>query len=69
MTNMDNQLAKHIKAMLSRAMQKPPERHEGALQSDTLKEVVRTLRTGPCYPYDPRGLTRASGQDESPKTK
>ena len=60
MTHMDDQVAKHIKEMISRIKQNPTDNQEWPCKPDTLNQIIRTLRRGPdrihglippkCYP-------------------
>jgi hypothetical protein len=60
MTHVDDQVAKHIQAMIRLAMRKAPEDQERPRKPDTLNEIIRSLRRGPdrlhdlilpkCYP-------------------
>jgi len=47
MTHMDDQVAEHIKKLIRHAMQKAPEDQEDSRTSDTLNQIIRTLRRGP----------------------
>jgi hypothetical protein len=62
MTHMDDEVAKHIKAMIQRIRRKPTEDHGGDSKPDTLNRVVRILR-GRDHPFDPVSLTRSSWWD------
>ena len=65
MTHMDDQVAKHIKAVIQKIRQKRPENHEDESKPDTLSQIIRTLRRGPdrihnlrpprCYPLQDDG--------------
>jgi hypothetical protein len=63
MTHMDDQVAKHVKAMIHRIRRKPTENHDGDRKPDTLDRVVRILRRGPEQSYDPVSLTYSSRWD------
>ncbi|WP_201865159.1 hypothetical protein [Microvirga soli] len=63
MTHMDDQLAKHIKAMIQKIRHKPTEDHEGGSEPDALKRLVRILRRSPEWSYDPVSLTRVPRRD------
>jgi len=47
MTHMDDQVAKHIKEMISRIKQNPTDNQEWPCKPDTLNQIIRTLRRGP----------------------
>jgi hypothetical protein len=65
MTHMDDQVAKHIKAMIQRIRRKSTVKHEDHSKPDTLNQIIRTLRRGPdrihdlipprCYPLQDDG--------------
>lgn len=52
MTHMNDQVAKHIKAMIQRIRWKDPENREGDSKPDTLNQIIRTLRRGPDRVHD-----------------
>jgi hypothetical protein len=64
MTHMDDQIAKHIKAMIRRTMRSPSEDQEERSKSGTLNQVVHAFRRGPDYPYDLLRLARSPWPDE-----
>jgi hypothetical protein len=68
MTNMDDQLAKHIRDLLLKATRKASDNPELTREAEALHRVVRTLRRAPDYPYD---LVLSAGfrwQDKGSKT-
>jgi hypothetical protein len=67
MTHMDDQVAKHIKAMIRKIRTNPSESQKEAPKPDTLNRVVHILRRHD-YPYDLMPLRRSSWEDELPKT-
>ncbi|MBM1169641.1 hypothetical protein [Microvirga arabica] len=68
MTHMDDQVAKHIKAMIRRITRKAPDNPEKPWQPETLHRAVRTLKGGPDYAYDLLPFTHSSWRDEGPKS-
>jgi chaperonin cofactor prefoldin len=52
MTNMDDQIAKHIRELLLKATKKASDNAELTREAEALNRVVRTLRRAPDYPYD-----------------
>ena len=47
MTHMDNQIAKHIKNVIRRAMRKAPIKHEPPPTLPPPKQIITTIRRGP----------------------
>jgi hypothetical protein len=68
MTHRDDEIAKHIKAMILRITRRPPDDQEQPRKPDTVSQIVRILRRGPDYPYDLMPPTRNSWSDEGPTT-
>jgi hypothetical protein len=68
MTHMDDQVAKHIIAMIRRIARKPTEDHESDPKSDTLNRVIRILRGSPEWSYDLMPLTPSSWWDDHRET-
>ncbi len=68
MTHIDDQVAKHIRDMLRRVMQKPDENEEKPTRSDTLNQVVQILRRAPDCPYDLIGFIRVIWDENNRKT-
>jgi hypothetical protein len=68
MTHMDDQIAKHIRTMILRVMQKPSDSQKQPSKPDTLNQVVQALRRGPISPYDLVFPTGAAWGDGRPKT-
>ncbi len=67
MTNMDDQVAKHIKAMIQRIRQKPTEDQAESPKPDTLNQVVKILKRQD-DPYGLMHLAPSSWWDAGPKT-
>jgi hypothetical protein len=59
MTHMDDQVAKHIKQVIRRAMRKAPEEQEYPPAPDTLNQIIRTLRRGPDHVIPGQGIADA----------
>jgi hypothetical protein len=67
MTHMDDQVAKHIKAMIRRIRQKHPEPQDESPKPDELNRVVKILRSRD-YPYGLMPPTRATRRDGGSRT-
>ncbi len=52
MTNIDDQVAKHIREMILRIKRKPTDNQEPPRKPDTLNWIARTLGREPDYPLD-----------------
>ena len=59
MTHMDDQVAKHIKAMIRRISRKPTENQERDPKPDTINRVAKIAKRG-ADPYGLIPLTRSS---------
>lgn len=59
MTHIDDQVAKHIKDMIRRAIRKPTDNQEQPCSPDTLNQVVQALKRGP-DPYDLMRLSHSA---------
>jgi hypothetical protein len=64
MTHVDENVARHIKQMLRRAMRKPTQSQEQLTKPDTLSQVVRTFRESLGYPYDLLRVTHSTWLDK-----
>jgi hypothetical protein len=67
MTHMDDQVAKHIKAILRQIAQKAPDKKECPCERNPLHQIVRTLRK-PAYAWDLLPSIRSHWKDQGSKT-
>jgi hypothetical protein len=67
MTNMDDQVAKHIREMVLKLTRKPTDNQEQPRKPEPLQRIVRILQN-PHYPYDLTFPTRSPWRDESSRT-
>ena len=65
MTNMDDQVAKHIREMVLKLTRKPTDNQEQPRKPDPLQRIVRILRCLPNRLYDLTPPTRSIWRDES----
>jgi hypothetical protein len=65
MTNMDDQVAKHIREMILKIKREPTDNQEPPRRPEPLDQIVRILRSLPDRLYDLTPPTRSIWRDES----
>lgn len=67
MTQMDDQVAKHIREMILKITRKPVLHQEQPPKPDPLDQIVRILRRRSGSPWDQLPLTHSSWSDKGPR--
>ncbi|SCZ13452.1 hypothetical protein SAMN02927923_04448 [Microvirga guangxiensis] len=67
MTHIDDQVAKHVRELILKAIRKPMDHQEQPPNPDTLNQIVRILKRRSDSSWDQLRLTRSSSSDKGLK--